>query len=248
MESKLQRRIQRYGWDLAAGCYEPLWQAALAPAQARLLEWAALAPGEQVLDVACGTGLLSFAAAQVLGEQGALLGIDLSGKMVEAAKARADHAPTRNLSFTRMDAETLGLPDAGFDAVLCALGLMYMPDPEQALREMRRVLRPGGRVAIAMWSEPAHCGWSAAFSIIDAEVAARCVPCFSGCARTAHWRVRWRKRNSNPSGTAGFPSRWSTPMRSASATLFLQAGRRHWPGRVSTRPRGNACVHGIWRR
>ena len=77
-----------------------------------------------------------------------------------------------------MDAETLGLPDAGFDAVLCALGLMYVPDPEQALREMRRVLRPGGRVAIAMWSEPAHCGWSAAFSIIDAEAASAVCPMF----------------------------------------------------------------------
>lgn len=100
MESKLQRRIQRYGWDLAAGCYEPLWQAALAPAQARLLEWAALAPGEQVLDVACGTGLLSFAAAQVLGEQGALLGIDLSGKMVEAAKARRPGTDAQFVFYT----------------------------------------------------------------------------------------------------------------------------------------------------
>jgi ubiquinone/menaquinone biosynthesis C-methylase UbiE len=178
MQAKLLRRIQRYGWDLAANAYEPLWQTQLAPAQAMLLEWAALAPGQRVLDVACGTGLVSFPAARAVGQQGALLGVDLSEKMVAAAQARVANEGTCNLSFARMDAEALGLPDACFDAVLCALGLMYMPDPERALREMWRVLRPRGRVAIAMWGERACCGWSAAFPIVDAEVASEVCPMF----------------------------------------------------------------------
>jgi SAM-dependent methyltransferase len=140
MEAKLLRRIQRYGWDLAARAYEPLWQAQLAPAQAMLLEWAALAPGQRVLDVACGTGLVSFPAARAVGQQGALLGVDLSEKMVAVAQARVAKERMGNLTFARMDAEALVLPDAGFDVVLCALGLMYMPDPEQALREIWRAL------------------------------------------------------------------------------------------------------------
>jgi ubiquinone/menaquinone biosynthesis C-methylase UbiE len=77
-----------------------------------------------------------------------------------------------------MDAETLDLPDASYDVVLCALGLMYMPDPEQALREMRRVLRPGGRISLAVWGERSKCGWSALFPIVDAEVASEVCPLF----------------------------------------------------------------------
>lgn len=63
------------------------------------------------------------------------------------------------------------LRDAGFDLALCALGLMYMPNPVQALREMWRVLRPGSRVGLAVWGERSRCGWSAVFPIVDAEVA-----------------------------------------------------------------------------
>jgi SAM-dependent methyltransferase len=77
-----------------------------------------------------------------------------------------------------MDAERLALPDASFDVVLCSLGLMYVPDPEQALREMRRVLRPGGRLALAVWGERANCGWSAVFPIVSAEVASEVCPLF----------------------------------------------------------------------
>jgi len=178
MDARLQRRIQRYGWDLAATVYESLWQAQLAEAQAALLALASPVAGEQVLDIACGTGLVSLEAARAVSLRGHVLGIDLSERMIDAAERRARDLSLSNCSFSRMDAETLALPDASFDLVLCALGLMYMPNPEQALREMCRVLRPGGRVSLAVWGEGVNCGWSALFPIINAEVASEVCPLF----------------------------------------------------------------------
>src|SRR5882757_9372034 len=144
MNPKFQRRVQRYGWDLAAGDYEPLWQRQLADARTALFSAASVAMGERVLDVACGTGLVALEAARVVGAKGWVTGVDLAGKMVAAARQRAAALGLSNVTFQRMDAQELELPDAGFDVVLCALGLMYVFDPVAALSEMRRVLRPGG--------------------------------------------------------------------------------------------------------
>ena len=178
MEAKLQRRIQRYGWDLAADDYEPLWQAQLAVAQAKLLACAGLARGQRVLDVACGTGLVSLDAARAVGPTGNVLGVDLSDQMVDGARRRSAGQGLNNSSFARMDAESLALPDASFDAVLCALGLMYVPDPLRAVSEMQRVVRSGGRVVIAVWGERSRCGWSPVFPIVEAEVESDVCPLF----------------------------------------------------------------------
>ena len=178
MDAKLQRRVQRYGWDLAAEDYEQLWQVPLAEAQAAMLALASLKSGDHVLDVACGTGLVSFAAARAVGTNGYVLGIDLSGRMLDSAARRASEVRLSNCSFVRMDAETLDLPDAQYDVVLCGLGLMYMPNPERALREMRRVLTSGGRMSLAVWGERSKCGWSSLFPIVDAEVSSEVCPLF----------------------------------------------------------------------
>ena len=178
MDARLQRRVQRYGWDLAAASYESLWQSQLAAAQSELLSLAALRRGENVLDVACGTGLVSFDAARAVGPEGHVLGVDISELMVKAARKRAPAEGLENTAFERMDAEDLVLPDASQDAALCALGLMYMPEPERAVDEMRRVLRPGGRMVLAVWGERARCGWSALFPIVEAEVASDVCPLF----------------------------------------------------------------------
>lgn len=178
MEARLQRRIQRYGWDLAADDYEPLWHAQLAVAQARLLASAALAPGQRVLDVACGTGLVALEAARAVGPVGNVVGVDISDQMVEAARRRAAGQGLTNTGFARMDAETLALPDASFEAVLCALGLMYVPDPLRAISEMWRVVRAGGRVVVAVWGERSRCGWSPVFPIVQAEVESDVCPLF----------------------------------------------------------------------
>lgn len=178
MEARLQRRIQRYGWDRAAVDYEALWAASLAPPQRALLALAALRPGERVLDLACGSGLLSQQAARAVGPQGQVLGSDISERMVEVASANAARAGLTNLRFERGEMERVPQPDASADAVLCALGLMYTPSPEAALAEMVRVLRPGGRLAVAVWGERAHCGWAPVLGIVDDEVASEVCPLF----------------------------------------------------------------------
>ena len=178
MDPRLQRRVQRYGWDKAAPYYERHWQRQLAPAQRRLLDLAAIAPGEHVLDVACGTGLVTFPAAEATGAAGSVVATDLSEAMVEVVGAEAVRRGLPQVTARRMDAEQLDFAGATFDVVLCALGLMYVPDPVRALREFRRVLRPGGRAALAVWGARARCGWAEIFPIVDRRVASEVCPMF----------------------------------------------------------------------
>ena len=178
MDARLQRRVQRYGWDLASTDYDPLWHEQLSPARTEMLAVASLSLGERVLDLACGTGLLTLEAARAVGPHGTVLGTDLSGQMVEVARRHAAEEQLSNVTFQRMDAETLDLPDATFDVVLCALGLMYLPDAQRGMREWLRVLKPGGRVAIAVWGKRSNCGWAPVFPIVDAEVASDVCPLF----------------------------------------------------------------------
>jgi ubiquinone/menaquinone biosynthesis C-methylase UbiE len=178
MDAKLQRRIQRYGWDLAAAEYEPLWQTQLAEAQALMLSRTAPRTGERVLDVATGTGLIALATATRVGPEGSVIGIDISQRMVDTARMSALAAGVSNASFARIDAEKLDFADASFDVALCALGLMYLPEPLAALRELCRVVRPGGRIGLAVWGERSHCGWAPVFPIVDAEVQSEVCPLF----------------------------------------------------------------------
>ena len=177
MEARLQRRVQRYGWDKAAAHYEGFWSDQLRPAQDVMMKLAALQPGERVLDIACGTGLVTFRAADAVGPGGFVAASDISEEMVSAAAAGA---ATRGITgdFRRMDAETLDHPDRAFDAVLCALGLMYVAEPPNALREMRRVLKPGGRAAAAVWGARKNCGWAEIFPIVERRTASDVCPMF----------------------------------------------------------------------
>ncbi len=178
MDGRLQRRIQRYGWDRAAACYEDGWRAQLAPAHDSMFEIAALNRGEQVLDVACGSGLVSLRAARAVGAAGTVVGTDISGEMIDVAARAATGQGLRQARFERADAEDLPLADRSFDVALCGLGLMYVPDPVRALQEMRRVLRPWGRAAVAVWGARQACGWAEIFPITDARVASDVCPMF----------------------------------------------------------------------
>lgn len=178
MDPRLQRRVQRYGWDKAVAYYEAHWSRQLRPAQESLLRAAALQPGERVADVACGTGLVTLPAAEAVGPGGTIVATDISQGMVDDLRRRTEEQGLRNVQAERMDAENLKLDDASFDAALDALGLMYVPDPLQALREMRRVLKPGGRAVTSVWGARASCGWAEIFPIVDSRVESEVCPMF----------------------------------------------------------------------
>lgn len=178
MEPGLQRRIQRYGWDKAVPYYEQYWGQQLEPAQIRLLEIGALHRGEWVLDVACGTGLITVRAAASVGPEGVVIGTDISAQMVANASTVAARQHLRHTIFARMDAEELELSDGTFDVALCALGLMYVPDPLRALQEMHRVLKPGGRAVAAVWGQRERCGWAPIFPIVATRVQSDVCPLF----------------------------------------------------------------------
>src|SRR2546427_4866181 len=178
MDARFQRRVQRYGWDKASTAYEQYWRAQLQPAQTRLLALADIKPGAHVLDIACGTGLVTFPAARAAGAAGRVVGTDLSQEMVNRAADEARALGLTQVTFQRMDAEDLELETESFDVALCALGLMYVPDPLKALAEMRRLLRPGGRAVAAVWGERRHCGWAEIFPIVDRRVASDVCPMF----------------------------------------------------------------------
>ena len=233
MDAKLQRRIQRYGWDKAVDLYEHHWQQQLAPAQARLLEMADIRPGERVLDVACGTGLVTCHVARQVGESRTVIGVDVAGKMVAYAEQVAANQRLRQVTWARMDAEELLLPDGTFDVALCALGLMYVPHPVKALQEMYRVLKPGGRAVAAVWGRRDRCGWAEVFPIVDARVTTESAPCSFTSAHTICSRKRLPQRDLRIwSATV---SRRSSPMPPPRrhAVRPLPVGQWPWPTRGS---------------
>lgn len=140
------KRIERAGYDRLGERY-------LAAATTRheiataLLDAAALAPGQRVLDLASGPGLLARAAAVRVGDAGLVLASDISQGQLRCCP---------DLPRVAADGEALPLADGEFDRVLCGLGLMFFPDEAAALREMRRMLRPGGRVAFSVWGRAAE--------------------------------------------------------------------------------------------
>jgi ubiquinone/menaquinone biosynthesis C-methylase UbiE len=139
---------------------------------------AGLQPGEMVVDIACGTGLVTFPAAEAVGERGEVVGTDLSGAMVEMVSGQAKRLGLQQARFERMGAEQLDLDDASFDAALCGLGLMYVPSPVAAVGEMLRVVRPGGRAVAAVWGQRDRCGWAEIFPIVDSRVRSEVCPMF----------------------------------------------------------------------
>lgn len=179
MKPRLQLRVQRYGWDQAAAHYERYWAEQLRPAQDRLMELAALRPGERVLDVACGTGLLTLRAAEAVGPTGRVVATDISDEMVRHVRERCRARGMDQVTVERAHAEEPVPGPGAFDAALCGLGLMYVPDPVAALREMRRGLAPGdGRVAVAVWGARANCGWAEIFPIVERRVRSDVCPMF----------------------------------------------------------------------
>jgi ubiquinone/menaquinone biosynthesis C-methylase UbiE len=135
-----------YAGDPATN-YERFFVPAIgAPLAADLIRLAALRPGERVLDVACGTGVVARLASRQVGATGTVAGLDVNAGML--AVARSATPPGTSIEWHAASADAIPLPDASFDVVLCQMGLQFMPDRRAALREMRRVLAPGGRLIL----------------------------------------------------------------------------------------------------
>lgn len=178
MKPELQRRVQRYGWDYSSPHYEKGWQRQLWPAQERLLQSGNFSDDGKVLDISCGTGLVTFPIAQALQPEGRVTGIDLSEGMIEHAAKESERLGFKNIEFKHMDAEELRFPDNTFDRAINSLGLMYYPDPDQAVAEMYRVLKPGGTAASLVWGRRKACGWAEIFPIVDRRVKSDVCPLF----------------------------------------------------------------------
>ena len=178
MKPDLQRRIQRYGWDKAAEYYENCWQAQLKPAHDLLMEVSDIQSSENILDIAAGTGLITFRMADIVGQSGKVLATDISDEMVKIGTKIVHSKAVTNVRFESMDAENLSCESNSFDLATCALGLMYFPNPDAALVEMHRVLKHKGRAVVAVWGSRKKCGWSEIFPIVDARVNTDVCPMF----------------------------------------------------------------------
>ena len=138
--------MEHAGWEKNAAAYDALFGSVTRHAIDPLLDATAIRPGARVLDLCCGPG---YAAAAAVGRRAQAIGVDFSPAMVREARALHPAA-----TFQQGDAEALAFENASFDAVVCSFGINHLPDPDKALREVNRVLRPGGRFAFTMWCSP----------------------------------------------------------------------------------------------
>ncbi len=134
-----------------------------APVSEALLTAAAPHPGDAVLELACGTGDLARQLAERVGADGQVLATDYAPAMVSLAAAALINDPQASTAV--VDAAATGLAPESYSAVICAMGLMFLPDPTAALKDWRRVLVPGGRLAIAVWAGPGDNLWVASLGM-----------------------------------------------------------------------------------
>jgi ubiquinone/menaquinone biosynthesis C-methylase UbiE len=112
-----------------------------------------LREGDKVLDVCCGSGASAIPAAIKVGTTGRVIGADLAESLLVLGRNKSQQQGLQNIKFCCGDFENLGFPDASFDAIVCVFGIFFVPDMEGAIRELWRMLRPGGKLAITSWGE-----------------------------------------------------------------------------------------------
>ena len=138
-------------WSALADDYERSFEGLSGPFAAEALRRLGLRPGEELLDIAAGTGALALQAARAGAK---VLATDFAEGMVTRLRARIRAEGLEGIRAEVMDGQALALPDGGFDVCASVLGLIFFPDIPRGLAEMRRVLRPGGRAAVVCWADP----------------------------------------------------------------------------------------------
>src|SRR5262249_9722084 len=122
-----------------------------------------LQAGAKVLDVGCGTGASALPAAQAVGKNGVVVGVDLASRLLERARTKAQTARLDNVEVRLADMTALDYPDNSFDAVVSVFSIFFVPDMEGLVRELWRMVRPGGKLAVTTWGprifEPAYSRW-----------------------------------------------------------------------------------------
>ena len=173
MNTEEYRQAAYETWETMAPGWEK-WREAIEHTSTPVREWilAALAPspGDTILELAAGFGETGLAAAPMIGEGGRVISTDFSPTMVDIARRRAEELGVTNIELRVMDAEQIDLKDDSVDGVVCRFGYMLMPDPAAALAETRRVLKSGGRLALAVWREAERNPW---ISIVGRMLVAR---------------------------------------------------------------------------
>jgi len=159
-----RRAEARAGWDRVAGGWRQLQDRVGAvgmPVARWMIDAIEPQPGQRVLELAAGTGEVGFLAAELIAPGGTLVCSDGAEAMVEQARGRAAELGVEHVEFKRLELEWIDLEAASVDAALCRWGYMFALDRDAALRETRRVLRPGGRLALATWASLEHNPWAA---------------------------------------------------------------------------------------
>lgn len=149
-------------WGRAAAGWKATreeWQSTVLPVSHWMVEAIRPQPGHRVLELAAGLGDTGLLAAELVHPGGSVVISDGADEMVQAAAEHGDELGADNVEYRALQAEWIDLPTATVDGVLCRFGYMLVADPEAALRETRRVLKPGGRVALAVWDAEEHNPW-----------------------------------------------------------------------------------------
>jgi ubiquinone/menaquinone biosynthesis C-methylase UbiE len=138
-------------YDAAADTYDDRANGFWEVTGRRTVERLALPQGARVLDLPCGSGSSAFAAAEAVGGGGAVVGVDISSELLKLGRAKAQAAGLSNVWFVQADMRTTGFEDGSFDAVVCVFGIFFVPDRESLMRELWRIVAPGGALAVTTW-------------------------------------------------------------------------------------------------
>ncbi len=170
-------RESAFFWQKHLGTIRTMFQ----PVTQALIDDAGIVAGQSVLDVAGGSGEPSLTIAETVGATGTVTCTDVIAEMVAAAEMEAQRRGVTNVTFQQCAADSLPFADSLFDAVVCRLGVMFFPDPLVGLREMLRVTKPMGAIALAVWGKSDLNPFSYLISVFIPDYGCSCTPLWRCC-------------------------------------------------------------------